>query len=248
MAVITPNWSIPNQVQARYTTRQGGNSHAPWDDFNLALHVGDEPQRVAKNRSQLRSQLPSEPVWLEQIHSSRVINLARESSSSPITADGSLTNQSQQICTVMTADCLPLLVTNQQGDTVMALHAGWRGLAGGIIEQGISDFLQMSHCLPEEILVWLGPAIGPDAFEVGNEVREIFLADLACQQAFMPSPRGEQKWMADIYQLARLKLQTLNIQNISGGTECTYANQSDFFSYRRNGTTGRMVSMIWIEN
>jgi len=165
----------------------------------------------------------------------------------PPNADGSFTNQKKQVCVVMTADCLPLLITNKQGTVVSALHAGWRGLADGIIAQGISSILKNTACSPSDLSVWLGPAIGPNAFEVGSEVRQIFFKKLSCEEAFVPIEAKPDKYMANIYLLAKLSLKALGVIDIQGGEYCTYHNYKQFYSYRRDGVTGRMASLIWMK-
>lgn len=253
---LIPDWEVPINIKALVTTRLGGYSQKPWDGFNLALHVNDNPEHVQKNRLLLGQQLPSEPVWLEQVHSNKVIDLSSrtQDDSSPIadgsipTADGSYSDRNKQICVVMTADCLPILMTTRQGNVVMALHAGWRGLANGIIEQGVTTILSKYSRTPKDILVWLGPAIGPEAFEVGDEVLETFQNFMPCQEAFIPVTGHKDKWLADIYKLARLRLTKLGIEQVSGGEFCTYHDSQRFYSYRRDGITGRMASLIWIDS
>lgn len=246
---IKPEWNLPDNVQAMVTTRIGGYSQTPWQGFNLALHVNDKPELVAKNRALLRKNLPAEPYWLEQTHSCRVIEHPQTIEKSlPPNADGSFSCQKNQVCVVMTADCLPLLISNKQGTAVAALHAGWRGLADGIIEEGIALLLNASQCLPADLTVWLGPAIGPKAFEVGEDVRQIFLTIQPCEEAFLPIPGKPGKWLANIYLLAKQRLAALGINDINGGEYCTFTNQEQFYSYRRDGVTGRMASLIWIKS
>ena len=240
--LLTPQWPAPDCVRALSTTRSGGVSMAPFDSLNLAHHVGDVPAAVTANRQRLRdlAQLPSEPLWLEQVHGTRV--LAWPEQVDDRCADASTTTQTGRVCVVMTADCLPLLLCNRQGSRVAAVHAGWRGLAAGVFEQAVAAFGQPG----DKLLAWLGPAIGPLAFEVGDEVRGRFLAqDPAAGDAFRPVRPGH--WMADIYQLARLRLQRLGIGFIGGGDYCTVTDRKRFFSYRRDGVTGRMASLIWME-
>lgn len=270
--IIRPDWDAPANVHALVTTRQGGVSQAPFDDFNIAEHVGDNARHVLTNRQLLAQMLPSQPLWLNQVHSNRVVNAS--TATARCDADGSYSTQTNIIPVVMTADCLPVLICNRQGNGVAALHAGWRGLAGGILELGVEQLLAATQSEPHELLVWLGPAIGPEAFEVGEEVRQAFLALAAQQQStgrdelyqalsycFKPALKEmsismsreknvekniEKKWFADIYQLARVRLSLLGVENCSGGNYCTYNDQERFFSYRRDGTTGRMASLIWI--
>ena len=224
------------------TTRHGGVSHGVYAGFNLADHVGDDPGAVNQNRKQLRIdlELPTEPCWLQQVHGTQVINAGL--SVEGLEADGSFALRPGVVCAVMTADCLPVLLTDREGTRVAALHAGWRGLASGILEQGM-EVLGIS---PEQLLAYLGPAIGPRAFEVGNEVRQAFFDhDPKAAEAFKPA--GPGKWMADIYLLARQRLNARGLENIHGGQRCTFLEEADFFSYRRDRTCGRMASLIWID-
>ncbi|MDH5185366.1 MAG: peptidoglycan editing factor PgeF [Gammaproteobacteria bacterium] len=240
---IYPDWPAPANVHAASTTRQGGVSLPPYRAFNLASHVGDEEQAVQQNRRQLREalQLPTEPVWLEQVHGIDVI----EARGLNNTADASITTETGAVCTVMTADCLPVLICDRNGRGVAAAHAGWRGLAGGIIEATAKRLCQQLDCQPDELMVWLGPAIGPQAFEVGNDVRDSFInIDADAERAFVAN--RPEHWMADIYQLARQALQRIGVDAIYGGEWCTYNEEGSFFSFRREPTTGRMASLIWL--
>ena len=241
LQVITPQWDAPGNVMAFTTTRLGGYSRAPWDGLNMAMHVGDEPSHVAGNRRLLRESLhlPSEPVWLEQVHGCDVA--VAEEISQPAACDASMTRQAGIVCAVLTADCLPLLLTTRKGDQVAAVHAGWRGLAAGIIENTVKQF----NTRDDEVLAWMGPAIGPGAFEVGPEVRQQFIdADPVAAKAFKPSI--DDRWLCDIYHLARQKLHTSGVDYVSGGGLCAYSDSDRFYSYRRDGITGRMASLIWI--
>ncbi|TNF35721.1 MAG: peptidoglycan editing factor PgeF [Gammaproteobacteria bacterium] len=233
------DWPAPANVHALVTTRRGGVSESPYDTFNLAHHVGDNPAAVMQNRERLRThlRLPSEPVWLEQVHGVQVINAAEPGSRQ---ADAAFTQQKNMVCAVMTADCLPVLICDRRGTQVAAAHAGWRGLHAGVIEATLKQF----SCSPRDLLVWLGPAIGPEAFEVGDEVRNAFIQDMAQSDiAFRASRPGH--WLANIYELARLRLQRYGIDQIYGGGLCTYHDRERFYSYRRDGKTGRMASLIW---
>jgi len=222
------------------TTREGGVSQAPWASLNLGDHVGDNPVHVAANRARLRQQLPNEPAWLRQVHSARVVEIGREPNPE---ADAAYSRQSGQVCAVLTADCLPVLFCDRAGSVVAAAHAGWRGLAGGVLEATVAAM----RVPPGEILVWMGAAIGPQAFEVGDEVREAFIAQHAeASEAFVPQPMPG-KWLADIYRLARIRLNHAGVQAIYGGGRCTYQEAEAFYSYRRDGVTGRMASLIWLE-
>ena len=261
-AILLPEWPAPGNIKSLLTTRHGGWSTAPFDSFNLAAHVDDDECNVKKNRQKLAEMLPSEPVWLNQIHSNIVVDAALDTApdtaldtnnaGSIIDADGSFTTKSNAVSVVLTADCLPVLVCTRQGDGVAALHAGWRGLAQGILEQGIEQLLRAAKRQPEDLLVWFGPAIGAENFEVGEEVRQIFLQTAQNQeqtaQCFVPVKEKNNKWLADIYQLARLRLSLIGVENFSGGNYCTYRDKENFFSFRRDGKTGRMASLIWIES
>ncbi|MDH5484927.1 MAG: peptidoglycan editing factor PgeF [Gammaproteobacteria bacterium] len=239
---IYPDWPAPANIRAVTTTRQGGVSERMYQGFNLALHVEDDPQHVMQNRQILVQQLdlPSEPVWLNQVHSNRVIDAAN---TSPLpSADAAYALDSHIVCCVMTADCLPVLICNKQGTKVAAAHAGWRGLLDGVIEASITCLEEPA----ENILVWLGPAIGPGAFEVGDEVRAGFEARQAeASVAFTPARPGH--WLADIYQLARIRLKSIGVTAVYGGEFCSVTDAKRFYSYRRDGQTGRMASLIWSE-
>lgn len=242
MQFITPHWQAPNNVIALSTARKGGYSLAPYDSFNLGLHVGDEQHLVEKNRQLLIEQgnLPYYPKFLNQIHSTQVIELPNNDEI--INADAAYTNQANQVCLVMTADCLPVLFTNFQGNEVAAAHAGWRGLCEGILENTVAKF----SCPKNEIIAWLGPAISQRYFQVGQEVLNAFLAqDPHSHQAFSADKRENGKYFADLYQLARFRLKALGINKIFGGEFCTYSENDKFFSYRRDKQTGRMASLIW---
>lgn len=236
---IIPDWPAPPAVRAVSTTRHGGVSVAPYHAFNLAGHVGDDPLRVSANRSRFAEslELPSSPVWLNQVHGARAVDAAYGACE----ADAAYTGQAGTVCAVLTADCLPLLLCNKQGTRVAAVHAGWRGLAAGVIEAALDVMGEGKN-----LLAWLGPAIGPNAFEVGDEVREVFMAhDAQAKQAFQPSKSGH--WFADIYRLARQRLATRGVTQVYGGSECTYSDAQRFYSYRRDGKTGRMATLIWLE-
>ena len=237
---IIPDWPAPANVHAAVTTRTGGTSRAPYDTFNLATHVGDDPAAVQANRKQLRIALalPSEPLWLKQVHGNAVVD-ATVGHDEP-EADGAYATRAGVVCAVLTADCLPILLCNRAGTRVAALHAGWRGLAAGVIDQGVAAL----GVPGSELLAWLGPAIGPDAFEVGAEVHTAFVShDASAESAFRVQPQG--KYLADLYALARLRLAALGVESISGGGLCTVRDRSRFYSYRRDGVTGRMATLIW---
>ena len=216
-------------------------SQASWASLNVGAHVGDDPAAVAANRQRLveMAQLPAMPHWLEQVHGVDVARLSASQHAS-LRADSAITSERGVVCAVMTADCLPVLFCSADGTEVAAAHAGWRGLCAGVLEQTIAQF----HCPPADIYAWLGPAIGPDAFEVGAEVRDAFLArDPRAAQAFRAAGK---KYYADIWQLARQRLQATGLHSISVAPRCTYTESDDFFSFRRDGTTGRIVSLIWL--
>jgi YfiH family protein len=242
--LIHPDWPVPGPVKSLMTTRQGGVSSAPWDSFNLGDHVGDDPQHVAANRARLRQDLPAEPLWLKQIHGARVVDPGVASDRE---ADAAFTRSPAMVCAVLVADCLPVLFCDGAGSVVAAAHAGWRGLASGVLEAAVAAM----GVAPEDVLAWMGPAIGPRAFEVGDEVRQVFVRQHAeAASAFTAQPSGgesRQKWLADIYQLARLRLNHAGVTAIYGGGRCTYGEPGEFFSYRRDGVTGRMAALIWLE-
>ena len=240
LELLTPNWPAPISVRAYSTTRSGGRSQAPWDGLNLGNHVGDDPLTVKANRQQLSSwlNLPNPPLWLNQVHGTDVVPAAQAVAG--MDGDGSYTDQAGLVCAVMTADCLPILLCDQTGSTVAALHAGWRGLLNGVLENGVSAM----HRPPEQLLAWIGPAIGPAHFEVGEEVHRAFTdADITAADAFV---RHGERWLADLPSLARLRLRSAGVTAIFGGDVCTYSEQQRFFSFRRDGCTGRQASLIWL--
>lgn len=237
---IVPDWPAPARVRAVSTTRAGGVSRGPYASLNLAGHVGDDPAAVAENRARLREwlPLPVEPAWLDQVHGTGILDL---DSAAPGPADGAVTGRADRACVVMTADCLPLLLCSRDGERVGAVHAGWRGLAAGVIEAG----LERLDVPGKSVLAWLGPAIGPAAFAVGEEVREAFIRhDPRAEAAF--HTRGGQLH-ADLYALARQRLEARGVTAIHGGDRCTWSEPEQFYSYRRDGATGRMASLIWLD-
>lgn len=239
IAFILPDWPAPANVKALQTTRHGGVSMGVYASLNLGDHVKDLPQHVAANRQLLSAYMPSEPVWLNQVHGIRVIDAAL--SSCLESADASFTNRKQVVCVTMTADCLPVLLCDQAGTLVAAVHAGWRSLCDGVIEASVTAMPVQA----DQLMAWLGPAIGPDAFEVGAEVRAQFIAkDAQAASAF--KPQGD-KWVGDLYAIARQRLNALGVTQIYGGGRCTYSEPETFFSFRRDGNTGRMGSFIWLE-
>lgn len=237
-SLLTPDWPAPASVRACVTTRQGGVSLPPFDTFNLGDHVGDDPAAVAQNRLRLSGEFDIQPAWLKQVHG---LAVADADPSRVVEADASWTNRPGIACTVMTADCLPALFCDRAGTRVAAAHAGWRGLANGVLEATL-DALAIE---PDDTLVWLGPAIGPQAFEVGPEVREAFVSVHAqAASAFVPSANAG-RFMADIYQLARIRLAARGINAVYGGGFCT-VNDPRFYSYRSAAQTGRFASLIWL--
>ena len=240
VSLILPDWPAPPGVRALATTRQGGVSRAPWHSFNLGTHVGDDPQAVIENRKLLRRELPAEPLWLAQVHGTRCVDAALTATSTE--ADASFTRQRGVVCAVLTADCLPVLFCDDQATVVGIAHAGWRGLAAGVIEATVAALAEPA----ERLLAWLGPAIGPQSFEVGGEVRDMFVGhDPQSANAFAPTANG--KWLCDIHQMARRRLHALGIDRVTGAGACTVNDAERFFSYRRDGVTGRMASLIWLE-
>ena len=241
MDLITPEWPVLSRVRACSTQRQGGVSASPWYALNLGGHVGDNPDAVAQNRQRLVTEagLPAMPQWLEQVHGTDVVRLTA-GDSAPLRADACITDQPGTVCAIMTADCLPVLFCSQDGREVAAAHAGWRGLCAGVLENTLAQF----RSPPDQIHAWLGPAIGPDAFEVGAEVRQAFVAqDARTRAAFRPTT---DRFYADIWMLARMRLQAAGVHSISADTRCTYTQRDDFFSFRRDGITGRMATLIWL--
>ena len=236
---IVPDWPAPANVHALTTTRRRGVSRGPYADFNLADHVGDDPAAVAANRTRLRLHLPAEPLWLRQVHGTRCV--IAEDSVAGVEADASASFTPGTVCAVLTADCLPVLFCDVQGTAVAAAHAGWRGLAAGVLEKSALALRRP----PEDVIAWLGPAIGTAAFEVGDEVRAIFVAhDAEAARAFVP--HGAGKWLCDLHELARQRLAAFGIRRVAGADFCTATDADRFYSYRRDGATGRMASLIWL--
>lgn len=236
---LIPDWPAPVGVRACVTTREGGVSQPPFDTFNLGDHVEDVPAAVADNRARLIRSLECQPAWLRQVHG---IQVTKADPHRVDEADASWTDTPGIACAILTADCLPALFCHRSGDRVAAAHAGWRGLAGGVLEATL-DALAVPA---DEVLVWLGPAIGPAAFEVGPEVREAFVRSHAqADSAFHPSA-NQGRYMADIYQLARIRLAARGVTAVYGGGWCTFSDPR-FFSYRRSARTGRFASLIWLE-
>ncbi|MCW8127505.1 peptidoglycan editing factor PgeF [Microbulbifer halophilus] len=246
---LIPDWPAPANVRAATSLRAGGRSEGPYASFNLGDHVGDDAQAVAANRRQLREelQLPAEPQWLEQIHADRAVEARADGLVR--TADAGFVQGPGAVCAVLTADCLPVLFCDRAGTRVAAAHAGWRGLAGGILRSTVAAL----DCPPEELLVWLGPAIGPQAFETGVDVLEVFFEQAlndghteAIAGCFRPHMEKPLHFRADIYGLAHAELRQLGIEEVYGGDRCTVSEPDSFFSFRRDKTTGRMASLIWL--
>lgn len=243
---ITPNWPVPKHIKCLTTTRQGGLSDSPFDSFNLGVHVGDEISCVEANRLKLMhiANLPSSPQWLSQTHSTTVAQIDKGIIDTTH-ADAVYTQEVNQICAVLTADCLPVLFCSDNGDEIAAAHAGWRGLADGILENTVAKFKTNT----DKIMAWFGPAIGPSAFEVGQDVFDAFVGQNAkLVEGFKlidDQDHLEPKYIANIYLLAKIKLNALGIINIFGGDYCTVNETELFYSYRRDGKTGRMASLIW---
>ncbi len=239
---LMPEWPAPTWVHACTTTRGGGISEGSFASLNLAEHVGDDVACVTENRRRLLEalHLPAMPLWLQQVHGTVVVDAATVKADCE--ADAGFAMRPGIVCAVLTADCLPLLLCDGGGTRVAAVHAGWRGLFAGVVENGVRAMQRPGS----QLLAWLGPAIGPKAFEVGEEVRDAFIAeDPQAASAFAPSPGG--RWLADIYLLARQRLARVQVTAVYGGHWCTVSDAARFYSYRRDGVTGRMASLIWLD-
>lgn len=242
---INADWPAPPHVRVRTTTRCGGFSQWPYESLNLATHVGDDPERVRANRARVREvlRLPSAPVWLEQHHGTRVIDLEQDDERR---ADGSYTREAGVVCAVLTADCLPIVITDRAGTELTALHGGWRGLAAGIIDAGLARM----RAPRGELIAWLGPAIGAERYEVGAEVLDTFArTESILASAFAPTRPGH--YHCDLYAIARGLLHARGVASVHGGVYCTHRDAARFFSYRRDaangGDTGRMATLAWME-
>lgn len=233
---IYPGWAAPPNVRAFTTTRRGGASTGAWSGFNLGTRCGDDPGHVAQNRALLNKQLPAPVQWLRQVHGTRVVRLSDGFSTEP-EADAVVTFSPGQVCAVLTADCLPVFFCNRKGDRAGMAHAGWRGLAGGVLQATVNALEED----PAELLAWLGPAIGPGAYEVGVE-----LADAFAEEYPAGFTRSGDRYLLDLYSLARLKLAAAGVNSVGGGDFCTLTESERFFSYRRDGVTGRMASLVWL--
>ena len=247
LQVLTPDWPAPSRVRSVFTLRTGGVSVAPYDSLNLGASIGDSPEAVAENRRRVREKfrLPAEPVWLEQVHGAEVVGLGAAAATRalvPRVADASVAQGTGYVCAIRVADCMPVLFAARDGSAVAAAHAGWRGLAGGVVEATVRRL----GVPASQLIAWMGPAIGPAHFEVGEEVRAAFTAtDVDAASAFVPNARG--RWQCDLYALARRRLTGIGISDTYGGGWCTFAEADRFFSYRRSGQCGRMAALIWIE-
>jgi YfiH family protein len=241
---IVPDWPAPPSVKSVITTRSGGVSTGPFLSLNLSLAVGDDPRAVRRNRALLREILPREPVWLGQVHGTRVVDAGRARANAE--ADAAIATEPHAVCAVMVADCLPVLLCNRTGTRVAVAHAGWRGLSAGVLESTIEAL----SSAPADLLAFLGPAIGPHAFEVGSDVLHAFSRlDPAAAAAFVakpPAASGEEKWFADLYALARLRLARVGVHAVFGGGWCTHGERERFFSHRRDRQTGRQAALIWL--
>ena len=244
LQLMTPVWPAPANVQAFSSTRQGGVSAAPWDQLNLGDHVNDRPQHVAINRQRLADHLglPAQGfAWLNQVHGTDVVELKAQSLSQLPPADASYTREPGVVCAILTADCLPVILCDREGTIVGAAHAGWRSLCGGVLENLITAMAEPA----ENLMAWLGPAIGPDQFEVGPEVRQAFINHSSqAASAFASQGARSGHYMADIYQLATQRLRQAGVSSIGGGGLCTVSDSQRFYSYRRDGQTGRMATLI----
>jgi YfiH family protein len=241
IAVLRPDWPAPSNVRAFVTTRAGGVSEAPYASLNLGAHCGDRAQAVAENRRRVRALLPAEPRWLNQVHGNRVADADALEGDAP-EADASIARRAGSVCAIQVADCLPVLFAEDSGRVVAAAHAGWRGLQRGVLGATIAAL----DCDPRRVVAWLGPAIGPRVYEVGDEVREAFLSRSSAHSgAFAPVRRGH--WLLDLFAAARAELEGAGVTRISGGGMCTHSDPERFFSFRRDGTTGRMGAFVWLE-
>ena len=257
---IPPEWHAPLGVHALMTTRLGGVSVAPWESLNLGVHVGDDPSAVLENRQRVRKEasLPSEPVWLEQVHGTSVVeldaantprmaNTVEQLIQSPRPrADAAISRHRGVVCAIQVADCMPVLFAARDGSVVGAAHAGWRGLASGVLGATVSAM----GLPPHQIIAWMGPTIGPNHFEVGDDVvaafRDTAAPNDAAQTEAAFTRKANGKWLCDLYALARLRLAALGVSSVSGGGWCTFEDSQRFFSYRRDGQTGRMAALIWL--
>lgn len=251
MKFFKPSWPAPNQVRSLISTRLGGVSQAPYDSLNLGDHVGDSPELVSSNRNLLRAHLPSDPIWLDQIHSTIVstpdqrVNMTER----PIVADAIITISPNEVLSIMTADCLPVLFAANDGSIIGAAHAGWKGLCAGILENTVSAMLSSRpHLKSSDLYAYMGPAIGPKSYEVGEDVFGAFQASsIGIEKGdFQAIPNRKGKYLANLYSIATNRLLALGLKQVDGGQMCTFSDPEHFYSYRRNGVTGRFASLIWI--
>ncbi len=250
---IRPDWPAPASVRAFCTTRTGGHSSGAWSSFNLGAACGDRAVDVAENRKLLRRELPAEPLWLKQVHGTRVLRADEYGAgphpvagSEPPAADACVAGVDKQVCVVLTADCLPVLLCNQAGTRVAAVHAGWRGLVAGVLENAV----QAMETQPGQLMAWMGPAIGPAVYQVGGEVREAFItAEPEDAAAFTVQQHADgDRWLLDLYRAARRRLNAAGVPGVYGGGLCTHTDRQRFYSYRRDAVTGRMASLIWLQH
>lgn len=234
-------WDAPASVGAVMSTRDGGVSVAPWDSFNLGIAVGDDPAAVAGNRRRFAEATGATPVWLRQVHGTRVVQAGRDED---LVADAAWTAEPGIACVVQVADCLPVLLARRDGAAVAAAHAGWRGLAGGVLAATVKALCEGSGGEPQDLVAWLGPCIGPRQFEVGADVLAAFEGDDDCFVS-RPRPDGAPRWLADLPVLARRRLQYAGVSRVAGGSWCTVEDRSRFFSFRRDGNTGRLAAAVW---
>lgn len=240
---IIPDWNVPPRVHALVTTREGGVSRGAHASLNLGLRCGDEVDAVMENRRRLRALLPAAPIWLRQVHGRGVL-VASPAHAAAVEheADACITTRPGTVCAVLVADCMPVLLADDRGEAVGVAHAGWRGLSGGVLEAAVAAF----PCDPSRLVAWLGPAIGPRVYEVGDEVRAAFIAhDATATGAFAPTRPGH--WRADLYALARARLARCGVKRVAGGDFCSYAEPERFYSFRRDRVTGRMAALAWLE-
>jgi polyphenol oxidase len=257
LTIIEPNWPAHARVRSAFTLRPGGVSLSPYDSLNVGAHVGDAADAVQQNRRRMceHLRLPAEPAWLQQVHGMEVADLdvlespapvmspdSAVSATQPVRADAAVTRLSGRVCVIQVADCMPVLFAARDGSAVAAAHAGWRGLAGGVLEETVGKL----GVPPERLLAWMGPTIGRDHFEVGDDVRTAFTSrDPEAASAFETNAGG--RWQCDLYALARRRLVALGIGEVSGGGWCTYADAARFYSFRRDGQCGRMAALIWLQ-
>jgi YfiH family protein len=241
---IIPDWNVPLQVRALVTTREGGVSRGAHASLNLGLRCGDEIDAVLENRRCLQAMLPASPIWLRQVHGCGVLVASpAHTAAGEHQADACITARPRTVCAVLVADCLPVLLADERGEAVGVAHAGWRGLSSGVLEATVTAF----PCRPSRLVAWLGPAIGPRVYEVGDEVRDAFLAhDASAASAFLPTRPGH--WLADLYALARQRLAGCGVTRVAGGDFCTYSEPQRFYSFRRDRVTGRMAALVWLES